>query len=195
MEILKDRAAEAFADAGFSIPTRDIAAHCGVTQALLYKYFGSKEKLIEAVLEKRFLAGRAPPDVSLLSGSGPLDDRIAAFYAAFVARGTPVNLRLFLRAALDGLDLPARYGSRLDAQMLRPVINALRAEIGAEQTDRDPLPPVERELAMMIHGCAVFSLIRREIYGTHFYETHEELIRQQVRIWTPGALAEIRRLV
>ena len=192
--LLTELAAEAFAEKGYGLATREIARHCGVTQALLYKYFGSKAKLIEAVLEQRFLSSSPPPDGSLLTGPGPLADRIARFYADFVARATEINMRLFLRAALDGLDLPARYGARLDQRVLRPVLNALRAEAGLPPAPDTPLPPAERELAMMLHGSAVFSLIRREIYGMTLPCSHAELIAQHVRIWVPGALAEITRL-
>ncbi len=188
---LVDRAAEAFATHGFALTTRALAAECGVTQALLYKYFASKEALIEAVLESRFLSDRPGPDVAALQGDGPLDARIGAFYADFVSRGAPVNLRLFLRAALDGLNLPTRFAGRLDRNMLRPVLNALRAEIGLPPVD-GPLPPEQREIAMMLHGAIVFTLIRCEIYRIEFPFSHADLVRLHARLWTPGALAALR---
>jgi AcrR family transcriptional regulator len=191
---LTERAAEAFAVHGFALPTRAIAAECGVTQALLYKYFASKEALVEAVLERRFLSEKPGPDAGVLTGPGPLADRIGAFYVDFVARGAPVNLRLFLRAALDGLDLPVRFAGRLDRRMLRPVLDALRAEIGLAPSAEGPLPPAEREIVMMLHGAVVFTLIRREVYQIEFPIPHADLVRRHARIWTPGALAALRAL-
>lgn len=191
---LVDAAAAAFAEAGFALSTRDLAARCRVTQALFYKYFKSKDDLVDAVLEARFLAGREPPDAGTLRGTGRLADRIGDFYGDFVARGSAVNVRLFLRAALDGLDLPLRYGARLDARMLGPVLDALRAEIG-HGPGPVPLPPDQRELAMMLHGAAVFALIRREVYGAAFHVAPEDLVRMHVRVWVPGALDELRRIL
>lgn len=43
-------AAEHFAAHGFSSPTREIAAALGVTQALIYRYFASKDDLIDRTL-------------------------------------------------------------------------------------------------------------------------------------------------
>ena len=123
-----------------------------------------------------------------------LEARIGAFYAGFVERSEPVSARLFLRAALDGLDLPARYGARLDDQMLRPVLNALCAEVGLPPMPKAALPPEPRELAMMLHGSAVFTIIRRVIYKTRFHVGHAELVRRHVRIWLPGAKEDLLRI-
>lgn len=191
---LIERAAEAFAEQGFTLSTREIAARCGVTQALLYRYFDSKAHLVEAVLDRRFLSGREPPDPAVLLGDAPLENRIGDFYADFVSRGTAINLRLFLRAALDGLDLPLRYGARLDDRMLRPVLDALCRAAGLPPPVSGALDPDARELAMMLHGCAVFSLIRQGIYGRTLHLDPSELVRVHVRVWLPGALAELRQL-
>ena len=51
--ILKE-AAVFFAENGFSASTRDLADRLGVRQALLYKYFESKEALIETVFQQAF---------------------------------------------------------------------------------------------------------------------------------------------
>lgn len=48
---LLDAATELFAERGFGRTTvRDIAAHAGVNQALLFRYFGSKDALYAAVM-------------------------------------------------------------------------------------------------------------------------------------------------
>ncbi len=190
--LLVAKAAEVFAEQGFTIPTRDIAQACGVTQALLYKYFGSKDALIEAVLEARFLSERGAPDTGPLATDAPLAERIADFYLGFLAAGSETNLRLFLRAALDGLDLPARYGARLDARILKPVIDTVKRAHGLTVADR-ALTRGEREIAMMLHGCAVFLMIRRVIYRTPFPRGYAPELRRHVRVWLAGAPAELAR--
>jgi AcrR family transcriptional regulator len=190
-----DRASEAFAAEGFALSTREIALRCGVTQALLYKHFASKEALVEAVLQHRFLHQREGPDPALLNGNAPLPLRIGAFYAAFAQRADPVNIRLFLRAAMDGLNLPRRYASRLDERLLCPVLSTLREEIGAPPLTSPPLPPLEREIVMSIHAAMVFTLIRRDIYRIRFPIPLEELVMAEARIWTPGAVQELRNVI
>ena len=49
-----------FAEVGFAGDTRELAQRLGVTQSLLYKYFPSKEALINRVYEEVYL-GRWNP--------------------------------------------------------------------------------------------------------------------------------------
>jgi AcrR family transcriptional regulator len=195
-ESLVASAAETFAEAGFGVTTREIARRAGVTQALLYKHFPSKAEIVEEVLAARFLGPREGPDQALLAGAEPLADRLGRFYGDFVLRGTPVGLRLFLRAALDGLDLPRRFAGRLDERMLAPVLGALRREAGLPPLPEAtcPLPAEEREVAMMLHGGIVFTLIRREIYRIDFPLPHAALVALHARVFAPGAVAEIARI-
>ncbi len=191
---LIERAAQAFAADGFSVSTRQLARHMGVTQALLYKYFASKEALVDAVLQARFLAERPGPDPALLAGDDPLEERIARFYGEFVSGAAPAGVRLFLRASLDGLDLPARYSRRLDQRFLFPLLEALRREARLPDLAQRPATKAERELALMLHGALVFTLIRKEIYRIDFPVAHAALVALHARVYTPGALREIGRL-
>lgn len=191
---LIDGAAAAFAEDGFGVTTRELARRMGVTQALLYKYFPSKEALIDAVFERRFMASRPGPDPRLLDGPAPLADRLAAFYVDFVEGASRENVRLFLRAALDGLDLAKRYGSRLDQRYLLPVLGVLRREAGLPDLARRPALTAERELALMLHGALVFTLIRKDVYGVRFPLDHLEIVALQARAYAAGAVEEMRRL-
>lgn len=187
-------AATAFADDGFGVTTRALAQRMGVTQALLYRYFTSKEALIEAVFEQRFMAPRAGPDPNLLEGARPLGERLAAFYTEFVGRASRENVRLFLRAALDGLDLARRYGGRVDQRYLLPVLGALRREAGLDGLPARPPLPAERELTLMLHGALVFTLIRKDVYRVEFPLGHSEIVALHARVYAAGAVAELRRL-
>lgn len=189
-----DGAAAAFAEDGFGVSTRELARRMGVAQALLYKYFPSKEALIDAVFERRFMAPRPGPDPHLLEGSAPLADRLAAFYIDFVGRASRENVRLFLRASMDGLDLAKRYGSRVDQRYLLPVLEALRREAGLPDLARRPARPAERELALMLHGALVFTLIRKDVYRVRLPLDHPEIVALQARVYVVGAVAEMRRL-
>ena len=52
-QALLDAAAKLFAERGFDRTTvRDIAGEAGVNQALLFRYFGTKEALFEAVMAR-----------------------------------------------------------------------------------------------------------------------------------------------
>lgn len=190
-----EAAAALFAEEGFGATTRRLAERLGVTQALLYRYFRSKERLIERVFEATFegLADRARPE-TLEADGRPLEARLADFYGAYLAGSTPASTRLFMRASMDGLELARRYAGPLTACVLAPVTAALRREAGLPDFEDRPMMHGERELAMVVHGGVAFLQIRRHVYGMPIQEDLRRLIALQMRVTLPGALQEILRL-
>src|SRR5919106_2494815 len=78
------QAAEVFAEEGFAATTRELAKRLGVTQALLYKFYPSKQALIDAVYETVFRDRWDPGWTYLLADrSRPVGERIAVFYIAY----------------------------------------------------------------------------------------------------------------
>lgn len=182
-----------FSEHGFGGSTRELAARLGVTQALLYRYFPTKQDLIESV----FAAFRGRWDASraniLTDLSIPLEDRLIQFYHAYRTRhgGLPSG-RLFMHAAMSGIDLPLRYSDDLDALVLQPVLSALRMECGLPPPP-DPMPRDEREMVMGLHGAIVFVGIRRWIYGAAMDDArHHALVSDIIRTWLVGGLARLK---
>src|SRR3546814_136314 len=104
-----EEAAAFFAEVGFEGATRALAARLGVTQALIYRYFPSKQDLIDAALAEVFGDRWNPEWEALLADAArPLEERLTAFYCAYHARSTALSLRLFVRAGLEGQPLPGR---------------------------------------------------------------------------------------
>jgi AcrR family transcriptional regulator len=181
------------AEHGFAASTRELAHHLGVTQALIYKHFGSKDAFIAGVL-KRTLDGAWRRDTNVLDNrERPLSERLAAFYSGADGRSKD-RVRLFVRAGLDGWPVPARYGARLTRHVFRPVVLALRREAGLAGLAERPLMRGERELAMMLHGSVAFLSIREHVYRMPMPGDREALIRLYVETYLPGALAQLRRL-
>lgn len=185
-------ASELFSTKGFSASTRQIAAELGVTQALLYWYFPSKDALIDAVFEHFRQRWDGSKALVLEAPGRPLVDRLSEFYLAYINRhaGTPM-VRLFVRAALDGIDLAARYRGDLDQTVLRPILTACQRELGL------PPPPQclsrdARELILGLHGAVVFVGLRRHVYHAPIDdERHFALVHQVLESFTPGMLARI----
>jgi AcrR family transcriptional regulator len=185
----------AFADHGFALSTRDLAARLGVTQALLYRYYPSKEALVAEVLERRLRRRDLGPALALLRRrEQPLAERLTAFYTDYLEALTATRLRLFVRANLDGQPLAARVGAGLTERVLGPVLAELRAEAGLPGLDRLPMRRGERELLMALHGAVVFLAIRRHVYRMPMPDDLGVLVALQVRTYLPGALAELTRL-
>ena len=188
-------AAEFFAEQGFAGSTRALARRLGVTQALLYRYFPSKDALIERVFQTVFLDRWDPAWGGLLRDrSQPLEARIAGFYQAYASRSSRQSVSLFFRAGLDGLDLAHRYSFPLTERVLAPVVAEMRHEAGLVPLASLPLFAAERELAMSLHGAIVFIGIRRFVYRIELGDVVAGLIAHHVRVFLPGALAELRRI-
>jgi AcrR family transcriptional regulator len=190
-----EAASALFAEVGFDAPTRELAKRLDVTQALLYRYFPSKQRLIERVLEHTFgrLQARAA-DPALRDHSRPLEARLIGFYQGYLARVSSTSMRLFVRVGLDGGDLARRFSVPLTELLLVPVIEELRHTAGLPGSDVRPLMRGERELAMALHGAVVFLAIRKHIYGMPMPDDLSDLVALQVGAYLPGALEELRRL-
>lgn len=190
-EILR-QAAEYFARHGFAASTRDLAASLGVTQALLYKHFGSKDDVIEQTLEATL--GGTEGTASWLDTNAPLEEALRGFYRRFVAQSSEARVRLFMRAGLDGYSWPTRRGNALTRRLFLPAIAALRN--AASLPDLEERPPMrgERELVMMLHASMVFLGIRRHVYGMPMPSNLDDVVDLYVRTFVEGALPAVRNL-
>lgn len=186
------KAAEHFAANGFESSTRDLAAALGVTQALIYRHFKSKDDLIERTLEAVF--GRASNDGPWLDGDAPLADAFGGFYKSFVSRATEKRMRLFIRAGLDGRSWPTRRGAALTRNLFLPAVAALRANAGLPALDAVAMMRGERELVMMLHASMVFLGIRRHVYGMPMPKNLDDVVDLYVRTFIAGAVPSIRNL-
>jgi AcrR family transcriptional regulator len=190
-----DAGAELFAEEGFAGSTREIARRLGVTQALLYRYFRSKEELVAATLERIF-ADRWQPawDRLLADESIPLVERLTRFYLAYVAGITRLRLRLWVQSALAGQDFAPRLGLHLSLKILMPIARGLRRAAGIDPDSR-AMTLGERELVMNLHGGIAFLMIRRFVLTADIVEPLDDLVRLQVETWVAGAIPRVRSML
>lgn len=186
------KAAEHFAIHGFESSTRDLALALGVTQALIYKHFESKEDMIEKTLEAAL--GKPAPQEPWLAAGLPLEHSLSRFYKPFVANATETRMRLFVRAGLDGRAWPTRRGNTLTHDLFLPAIAALRKRASLPSLDEIPPMRGERELVMMLHASIVFLGIRRHVYGMPMPDNLDEIVDLYVNTFVQGAVPAIRRL-
>lgn len=190
-----EEAAAFFAEHGLETSTRELADRLGVAQALIYRYFPSKQALIERVFDITFARLWDDTWDPLIGDRAvPLEERLVRLYIAYLERAGTVAIRLFVRAGLEGADMARRYSVPLTDQMLRPVIAELRADCGLAGFDRRPMMRGERELAMILHGAVVFLGIRKHVYGMPMPDDMSDLVRLQVGTFLDGARRQLRRL-
>jgi AcrR family transcriptional regulator len=158
-EWILECAEDLFARQGFASTTMaDIAEKTGMGMATLYRYFGGKQELYEALLEDRF--EQAWPEM-LAAGQGPGSawDRLAAFIR--VNLDLPVRFpdltRVITHESLAGLMLPklnpddpvARLWTRPEA-VLTEVCRQLTAERDLDLETEDLVTFVSGILASFV---------------------------------------------
>ena len=150
-------AVDFFARRGFDAQTRELAAEIGVTHALLYHYFPSKQALIDRVYETVFIGRWDPQWEALLDGPLAVEDKLCRFYGSYLAAIlTPEWLRIFMYSGMsDGL-IPARYFGLLRERLFPRLLREARRAHGWRAT----AAPSAREegLLMGLHGGLVYHL-------------------------------------
>jgi AcrR family transcriptional regulator len=158
-------AIELFAEVGFGGQTRELSRRLGITQPLLYRYFPSKQDLIERVYREAFLGKWKPQWEALLADrTRPLRERLVAFYREYTeVIFTPQWIRLYLHAGLLGIGYNRRYIVRLEERLLRPICVEMRASLGMDAAP-DAVTPEELELVWMFHAGIFYYGVRRFVY-------------------------------
>lgn len=167
----------------------------GVTQALLYRYFPTKQALINRVFETMVIDRWDPTTTSdLLAPHPAAEERLARFYQAFARRFSYAGMRLFLRAGLDDQDLADRYTFPLNERILLPVLEVLRREAGLPALRRKAALRAERELVMTLHASIVHLGIRKFVYASPLPDDLDEHVAFCVRAFLAGARETLRTI-
>jgi AcrR family transcriptional regulator len=112
-----------FAEVGFSGQTRELSKRLGITQPLLYRYFSSKQALVDKVYKTVFEGRWNPVWLALLQDrSVPLRERLIEFYRQYsAATYQPDWIRIYMFSGLTNPSLNQRY-IKLIRKELMPVL-------------------------------------------------------------------------
>jgi AcrR family transcriptional regulator len=195
VDAILSAAAALFAEEGLGGTTRQIATRLGVTQALLYKFFPSKDMLIDQVYETHFCdRWDSAWDGLLVDETLPLEERLIRFYADYAARADATSVRLFVHAGLTGRPLPGAHGAKLTDRIFSPMIAALRSETDLPSIADRPMIRGERELCMQLHSSIVFLGIRRHVYQMPMPDDLNDVVALYVRCFVEGAPKALQAL-
>jgi AcrR family transcriptional regulator len=127
-EALIDAAAELFAERGpGAVSVRDVAKHAGVNHGLVYRHFGSKDALIQAVLDRLVQHVRRAFADRLLEGANRTE-----LFDALAENQT--YWRVLARALLDGQTDWLKAGS---FPLISAAVKSLRAARERGELDED----------------------------------------------------------
>lgn len=195
--MIVDGAISFFAEVGLGGQTRELAQRLGVTQPLIYRYFPTKQDLIDRVYEEVFVGRWRPEWTGLISDrSVPLRDRLIAFYSAYARDVLTYEwIRIYMFAGLAGEDINRRYIALLEDQLLVPIASAVRHAAGVPGIDDVPVSELEIEAAWHIHAAVFYYFVRKHIYRAKTEADLEAFIVDAVDRTLDGALAVTRREV
>jgi AcrR family transcriptional regulator len=186
-----------FAEVGFGGDTRELAKRLGVTQSLLYKYFPSKEALINRVFEEVYL-GRWNPfwESVVRDRSIPLEERLTRLYIEYAKIALTRDwVRIFMFSGLRGEDINRRYLDILRERILVPIAIELRHELGLPSIEEIPLKSNELELVWSINARVFYFGQRQWIFDVPIENDLDDLIRMTIEHFMAGARAVMPSLL
>ena len=156
-----------FSEVGFSGQTRELSSRLGITQPLLYRYFASKQALVErvyqTVFEGRWNPAWIPP---LCDRNRPLRERLIDFYRAYAAATyRPEWIRIYMHAGLSDPTLNRRYIQLVRRELLPVFVRELRHACGLPDTDTAVVEE-ELEFVWSLHGGFFYRAVRQHVYRT-----------------------------
>ena len=171
-----------FAEVGFNGQTRQLAERLGITQPLLYRYFPTKQDLIERVFAEVFLKRVDPAWGELIRDrSRPLEERLLEFYQRYSrATYTYEWIRIYMFSALMGNSINRRYIKIVEARILRPICAELRHACGLPDIDAADISELELEHVWVMHGGLFYYAVRKYIYHSRVGGDFTAIIRRSV---------------
>ncbi len=184
-----------FARRGFEASTRELAAEIGITQPLLYRYFSTKEALVDKVFEEVFLRRWNPEWEEWLADRGvPLADRLKRYlndYASFVLKGEWI--RIFIHAGLSRSGINQKFIARLRERHFLVIARELRAEYAIPEPPDEAAVEDEVDLIWAMHASVFYIGVRRWVYELPVPKDLDRVIGLRVDAFLAGVPEVLRR--
>jgi AcrR family transcriptional regulator len=180
-----------FAEVGFNGQTRQLAERLGITQPLLYRYFRTKQDLIERVFSEVFLKRVDPAWGELIRDrSRPLQDRLLEFYQRYSrATYTYEWIRIYMFSALMGKSINRRYIRIVEERILKPICAEFRHACGLSDPATVPIGELELEHVWVMHGGLFYYAVRKYIYHSRVGGDFAAIVRRSVAAMIEGVRA------
>jgi len=190
-EQILDVATPLFAQQGFQgTTTKQIAANSGVTEALIFRHFPSKEELYWAVIERKInLAGPAERMRERLQVPGTDMETLSGVAEEILERRAKDQTlsRLLLYSALENHRLSHRFFAKYVSELYEVLSDYIRQGIAAGRFRRvDPVLAARGFLGMVIYHSWV-----QELFGGKRYQNFsvQHVSRTLAELWLQGMLS------
>jgi AcrR family transcriptional regulator len=180
-----------FAEAGFGVQTRELTRRIGVSQPLLYRYFPSKQDLIDAVFDAVFMGRFDNNWIDLLrERSMPLRDRLLRFYGQYAkAVYRPEWIRIYMYAGLADKGWNQNYMAVVRKKLLNVMCEELRTALVPAHLLKDAPPITGREIEFVwnLHGSMFYWGVRQNILKFKSVSSFEVRTKDAIDLFLSGA--------
>lgn len=185
--LIVEGAVSYFAEVGFEGQLRELATRLGITNALLFRYFATKDDLVERVYQQVYLGRWRPEWEDLLRDrSQPLEERLRKFYKNYLAMiYTYEWIRIFFFAGLRGVNINERYLQVLETRVVLPICEEIRHSYKFPDKLSIPITSVEKDAVWGLQGQILYISIRRFIYGQAI-DVPEAIVDAAVDVFISG---------
>jgi AcrR family transcriptional regulator len=181
---------------GFGFSTRDLAQALGVSQSLIYRYFSTKQMLIEKIYDSIYI-GRWNPewDTILTDRSMPIEARLEKYLADYARVVIQKDwVRIFLSSSFDEAGVAQKYLTMLRRRIfdtwLSEHLAALRLSKIPESRDYD----LAIELIWGFHSSIFYLGVRKWVYRIPIKAPVDAIISTRLEAFLPGFEAYLRRV-
>jgi AcrR family transcriptional regulator len=186
-----------FAEVGFGGDTRELAKRLKVTHPLLFRYFPSKDALIERVYQEVYI-GRWNPywELIIADRSLPIRTRMMQFYKLYAKTILAYEwVRLFMFSGLKGADMNRRWFALVGERIVAPICHEIRAAYALPDPSRVPLSEAELELVWGVNSRVFYFGVRKYVYGMQVPSDLDALIEAEVNTFFDGVVSTLKRAI
>ena len=184
-----DAAITYFAEAGFGVQTRELSRRLGISQPLLYRYFPSKQDLINAVFDAVFMSKWDDAWIAgLQDRSLTLRDRLLRFYLQYAsATYQPEWIRIYMYAGLSDMEMNRNYLGLVRKKLLIVMCREFRHTFVDTPADLPAISAREIELLWTLHGGMFYWAVRHNIFNIKSTTPFETRTTDAIDIFLAGA--------
>lgn len=192
-----DGAIRYFAEVGFEGQTRELARRLGITQPLLFRYFPTKDDLIDRVYEEVYLSRwKDEWPEGLKDRSMPLEERLVRYYEDYGAAIFNYEwVRIFMFSGLKGEPINRRFLQIVREKILCAICAEVRHELGLPSPSEQPISSEEIDLYWSLQGSIFYVGVREWAYQEPAPADLSVYIRRTVRTFLGGIEPVLRELL
>nr|WP_183506949.1 TetR/AcrR family transcriptional regulator [Methylobacterium brachythecii] len=194
--LIVEGATRFFAEHGFEGQTRELARGLGITHSAIFRYFPTKEALVDRVYEHVYVSRWNSGWTTLIRDRAlPLEDRLLLFYGDYASQVFDYEwVRIFVFSGLKGYDIAPRYLATVREELILPIAEEVRQSLALSAVSEVPLTEREVEAVWALHGKVFYLAIRKFVYGGVIPADLTQTIADDVRVFLGGMPEMVRSI-